>query len=180
MLLPIAIQHSSLNVNSFRAEDLSRYQSLVREVFEIRSNNKTLTFLPDKRLRTTSEADDLLQNMLLNAHVGRGQTCFIRQNQNNELIGIIEIIPPHVAREYYELSNYPYFIEFYLKSQLTGRSVMSKILPLIIRALNVQGISSIAAVVNRANLPALRLLGKSGFIFHGTFDPFQDLYINQR
>jgi len=179
MLLPIAIHDSALTVNSFRAEDLSRYQSLVQEVLEIRSNNKTLKFLPDKRLRNTSEADDLLRNMLLNAHVGRGQTCFIRQNQNNELIGIIEIIPPHVAREYYELEDYPCFIEFYLKSQLTGRSVMSKILPLIIRALNVQGITSIAAAVNRANLPALRLLGKSSFTFKKTFDPFQDLYINQ-
>ena len=179
MLIPISIQHSLVTVDSFRAEDLSRYQSLVQEVLEIRSNNKTLTFLPDKRLRNASEADDLVRNIVLNAYVGRGQTCFIRQKEINELVGIIEIIPPHVAQEYYELDDYPYFIEFYLKHRLTGRSVMSKILPLVIRSLSDQGITSVAAVVNRANLPALRLLGKSSFTFKKTFDPFQDLYINQ-
>ncbi|AZI26435.1 N-acetyltransferase [Pedobacter sp. G11] len=179
MLLPIAIKHSSLTVNSFSAEDISRYQSLVEEVLEIRSNSKTLKFLPNKRIKNSSEAGHLLQNMLLNAYVGRGQTCFIRQNKNNELVGIIEIIPPHVAREHYELEHYPYFIEFYLKHQLTGRAVMSKILPLIIRTLNDQGITVVAAVVNRANLPALRVLRKNRFTFQKMFDPFQDLYINQ-
>jgi len=66
MLLPLSIQYSSLTVHSFRAEDLSRYQSLVQEVLEIRSNDKTLKFLPNKRIKNAFEANDLIQHMLLN------------------------------------------------------------------------------------------------------------------
>ena len=53
---------------------------------------------------------------------------------------------------------------------------MSKLLPKVLQALQKQGIPSVAAVVNRRNYAASKLLAKCGFHYRKPFDVFQDFY----
>ncbi|WPU99046.1 GNAT family N-acetyltransferase [Mucilaginibacter sp. cycad4] len=172
----IYLENENLLIHPFRPDDLQRYDELVSEVFAILSDEDTLKYIPEKRLLSISHAENWLQGTIINFHSGRNRVHFITSKKNGRLIGLIDIIPPAVAREYYTLSRYPFFIEFYLKGSAKGKAVMTNLLPLVIAYLKAEGIENVAAVVNRRNYAASKVLRRSGFIFQSGFDPNQDLY----
>jgi len=75
---------------------------------------------------------------------------------------MIELISPQNAEQHYKLDQYPYFLEFCISSEHSGKGIMSSILPKLIRQLNKHGIDNIGAVVNPDNLSAIKVLRKSG------------------
>lgn len=89
---------------------------------------------------------------------------------------MIDIVSPDKARKHYRLKQYSYFIEFYLKSNAKGRKIMTGLLPHIIVQLQQREIQHLAAVSNRQNHAALKVLGRAGFEYKSTFDARQDLY----
>ncbi|MDT3401212.1 GNAT family N-acetyltransferase [Mucilaginibacter terrae] len=156
-------------------EQLTRV-GLAMDIFELLSEKELLRYLPEKRVKSVHDAESWLGSTLLNLQCGRNQTHLIISKKKNQLIGVIDIIPPAVAKEHYQLNNYPYFIEFYLRKSVTGKSLMSGLLPQVIRLLRSSGIQDIAAIVNRNNTAALKVLQKSGFDRSAIFDLEQDLY----
>lgn len=95
----------------------------------------------------------------------------------NHHVGIIDLIPPDIARPYYDLDSYPHFIEFYLTGTFSGKSVMTDLLPMITADCFKQGIPAIAAAVNLQNASTVKVLSHAGFRYAKVFDPQQDLYI---
>ena len=149
---------------------------LTEDLFNLLSDKETLRYLPEKHISSVQEAEQWLCTTLLNIHCGRNQTHLIISRNSRRLIGIIDIIPPLVAKEYYRLGDYPYFIEFYLRRSVTGNSLMSNLLPKVVQLLKDNGINSIAAVVHRQNSAACKVLRRSGFQKEQWFDLNQDLY----
>lgn len=172
----IQFEDEDLQIHAFRPEDIGRYEAIARDLFTILSNDTTVKYVPSKRLNTLADAEALLQMMILNHHSGRNQSFFISIKASEKVIGILDLIPPEVAMEHYTISQYPYFIEFYLSKDYTGCQIMSTILPLVMDALIDQGITNIGAIVNRRNIAARKILEKSSFTFSNQFDRVQDFY----
>ncbi len=91
-------------------------------------------------------------------------------------MGVIDLIPPVVAMEHYEMEIYPFFIEFYLKGNASGKKLMSRLLLKVLEHLRLDGENAMAAVVDRRNIAATKVLKRSGFYHDGKFDPVQDIY----
>jgi L-amino acid N-acyltransferase YncA len=70
-------------------------------------------------------------------------------------------------------------VEFYLKGSTRGKALMSRLLPTVVSRLQRDGITDLAAVVNRGNIPATKVLKHSGFMLAGAFDQTQDIYLFQ-
>ncbi|HWV73006.1 MAG TPA: GNAT family N-acetyltransferase [Pseudosphingobacterium sp.] len=177
MLQPIILETEQFHVHSFRVEDIENYQQLAIDVLSVFSDPFTLKFVPDRRLHSLEEAEGFVKAMFINHHVGRNHLHFISSKKIERVIGIIDLISPAVAREHYDLPEYPYFIEFYLMEMLSGRSVMTEILPKITQHVHQQGIEEIGAVVNRNNKAAIKVLERALFRFKGKFDIAQDYYL---
>ena len=172
----ICLEKANFTIRPFGPDDLLRYDQLVMEIYQILSNDETLKFLPNKRLTNIQEAKNWLNGSILNIYNGRNVVHYITSKITGKLVGIIDLIPPSVAREYYNLLEYPYFIEFYLNGNAKGKSVMTNLLPVIIKQLTIKGIKNIGAVVNHKNYAAGKVLERSGFKLHSDFDPYQHLY----
>lgn len=86
------------------------------------------------------------------------------------------MISPEVAKEHYQLDEYPFFIEFYLGASATGCYVMTEILPPVVDSILGQGIPRIGAVINRQNIAAKKVLENVQFFYKAQFDVLQDLY----
>jgi len=179
MLKPILLENDQWLVHAFRSDDLGRYERMAGDLFSILSDEHTLRYLPEKRLHTIREAESLLRGMIFGHHAGRRNVYFITAKEQQRVIGMIDILAPDMAREHYRLDHYPHFIEFYLKGTASGRSVMSSILPPIVKDIRQQGIAVIGAAVNRKNYAAKKVLERSGFRYQSGFDLLQDLYICQ-
>jgi ribosomal-protein-alanine N-acetyltransferase len=177
MLQPICLENEQVYIHPLRPEDISRYEHLVKEIFQIMSDDETLHFIPEKRLGSLQEAENWLNGAILNFHCGRNYLHFISDKVTGRLLGMVDIVTPEKAKEYYLLDSYPYFIEFYLKGKARGRKIMSGILPLIIDELQERSISFIAAVINSRNLAAQKVISKAGFEYQSRFDARQDLYL---
>jgi RimJ/RimL family protein N-acetyltransferase len=54
---------------------------------------------------------------------------------------------------------------------------MSRLLPKVTAHLRNEGVDELAAVVNRQNLAAHKILKRSGFRLQGRFDHLQDIYL---
>lgn len=176
MFKPFTFENENYLIHSFRPEDLNRFTQITKEVFCILSDDHTLKFVPNKRLNTLQQAELFLQTMLINAHAGRNYLHFITDKKNDKVVGIIDLISPEVAQEHYQITHYPFFIEFYLSSFASGCYLMTTLLPPIIDQILAQGIPNIAAVVNRNNIAAKKVLEKAHFSYKEPFDPIQDLY----
>ncbi|TWR26735.1 GNAT family N-acetyltransferase [Mucilaginibacter achroorhodeus] len=172
----ISLELDDLSIRRIDQIALNDYPHLVRHIFELLSDKATLRFIPEKEVIDLKSARQWLLTSLMNSQCGRNQTHLIHSLTSGDLLGIIDIIPPNVAREYYQLKNYPFFIEFYLKSTVFGRSIMSDLLPKLVDKLQDRGVQPLAAVVNRKNIPARKVLSRSGFAFEHSFDQLQDLY----
>jgi len=176
MFLTLFLTHENLLLHPFRADDLARYDQLAEQIFKILSDDETLRFIPEKRLLSIAAAKQWLNGAIINLHSGRNSIHFITCKNTGALVGIVDIIPPAVAKEYYHWHHYPFFIEFYLDANEKDKAIMTSLLPLIVADLKQQGIQHIAAVINRKNIAARKVLGKSGFIYAAAFDPIQDFY----
>lgn len=172
----ISLELDDLSIRRIDQIALNDYPHLARHIFELLSDKATLRFIPEKEIIDLKSARQWLLTSLMNSQCGRNQTHLIRSRTSGDLLGIVDIIPPNVAREHYQLNDYPFFIEFYLKSTVFGRSIMSDLLPKLVDKLQDRGVQPLAAVVNRKNIPACKVLSRSGFAFEHSFDQFQDLY----
>ncbi|MBL4678256.1 MAG: GNAT family N-acetyltransferase [Mucilaginibacter sp.] len=171
-----AIEQDTHRIDPLGAADVRQYEQLAQEIFQLLSDEHTLQFLPEKKLSSLSAAKNWLSAAILNFHSGRNQVHLIRSQVNGKLLGIIDVIPPVVAQEHYQLSRYPYFVEFYLNGNARGQALMSRLLPKVVSRLQGEGIEELAAVVHRLNVPAAKVLKRAGFKLAGAFDPVQDIY----
>ncbi|TDO24483.1 GNAT family N-acetyltransferase [Pedobacter duraquae] len=176
MLKPIHFETDNFVIHPFGAEEFERLDQLAEEIFAILSDEKTLTFIPSKRLNNLEETKAFLRISLVNFHTGRNFLHFITSKQEHKVVGIIDLISPAVAKEHYKIDRYPYFIEFYLSSFASGCYIMTQLLPVVVESILDQGIPTLAAVVNRQNTAAKKVLQKAKFKLKNRFDIVQDYY----
>jgi RimJ/RimL family protein N-acetyltransferase len=112
----------------------------------------------------------------VNFYTGRNFIHLIRHTLTGKIVGIIDVLSPALVMTYYRLSSYPYSLEFYVKAEFQGDSVMSKILPLVLQKIKKQNINTIAAVADKGNVAARKVLEKSGFSNIQPFDLKKDLF----
>ncbi|HEX8018615.1 GNAT family protein [Mucilaginibacter sp.] len=170
-------ESKTYRIDPLGAGDILQYEKLTTEIYQLLTDEHTLQFLPEKKLHSVDAARNWLNAALLNFYSGRNQVHLIRSAAGGTLVGVIDLIPPAVAREYYCLADYPFFIEFYLKSSESGKALMSRLLPKILSHLVQDGITELAAVVNRQNIAAGKVLKRAGFRHSGHFDQVQDIYL---
>ncbi|UOE50984.1 hypothetical protein MTO98_07830 [Mucilaginibacter sp. SMC90] len=139
------------------------YDKLVKEIYQLLSDDDTLYYIPEKRINALADAETWLKAAILNFHCGRNFIHFITDRISGKLLGIIDILSPEVAMDNYRLDNYPYFIEFYLSGTERGKKIMSSILPDLIGKLGNREIIELGAVVNRRNIAAIKVLTRTGF-----------------
>jgi RimJ/RimL family protein N-acetyltransferase len=176
MFEPVNFTVEDFEISPLKGEDLPRFDVLAEDVYAILSDEQTLHFIPEKRLNNTDEAMQWLKLALLNFHSGRNYIHLIRNRSTGNIAGIIDVLSPTLVREYYHLSSYPYFVEFYIKGEHQGSSLMSKILPRVVQLIKKQDIDIIAAVADRNNFAARKVLEKSGFAIVKRFDSTKDLF----
>lgn len=176
MIEPLLYETERILIHPFRAEELERFDSLAVEVFSVLSDEKTLRYIPQKRLSNISDAELYLQTMLMNFHAGLNYLHFITDKKLGKVIGLIDLISPEVASQHYLMDDYPFFIEFYLGGDASGCYIMTDILPPVVECLLRRGISRIGAVVNRNNVAARKVLEKARFSYIAPFDVLQDFY----
>lgn len=176
MLKSIHFSVEEFEVSPLNGNDLVRLDQLAKDVYAILSDEQTLRFIPEKRLNNKEEAMQWLKLSLLNFHSGRNYVYLIRTKVTGKVAGIIDVLSPAFVREHYQLSSYPYFVEFYIKGELQGGSLMSKVLPEVLRAVRKQNIDVIAAVADRNNFAAQKVLERSGFANIEAFDATKDLF----
>ncbi|MBB6271894.1 RimJ/RimL family protein N-acetyltransferase [Pedobacter cryoconitis] len=176
MIASIYLDNPKFLIHSFRPEDLSHFEQLTKDIFDILSDEQTLKFIPGKRLKSLQEAEFFLQAMIVNYHSGRNYLQFIRHKELDKVIGMIDLISPEVAKEHYSMDQYPFFLEFYLAGFASGQHIITEILPLVIEKLTHQGIAKIGAVVHKENIAARKVLVGANFTFKMPFDLAQDVY----
>jgi len=173
---PINITVGNIQVCALNADDIPRFADMANEVFEILSDDTTLKFIPEKKLKNALEAEKWLQSSVINYYTKRNYIHLIRSKESGSILGMVDILSPELIQDHYRLKDYPYFIEFYIKRQARNSSLMTRILPCIVEAMTEQGITKISAVADKRNVPAKRVLAKSGFKYRTKFDIFKDLY----
>ena len=173
---PIYLENNSITLQPVNAADLCTSSTIRDDIHALLSDPLTIKYLPEKKLANRSHAEAWLYGSLINLHCGRNITHLIRSKKNNQLIGVLDLIPSQVAAEHYNLAHYPVFVEFYLSPKAQGRLMMSAILPQVVAALQANGTKELAAVVNRKNVAASKVLVKSGFVKMQQFDIEKDLY----
>ncbi len=177
MFEPIEFESDKLLVHGFRTQDVQALEMIAADVFNILSDESTLKFLPQKRLASIDEAVQLLRSNVLSFYAKKNYLHLVQVKSTGKVIGMIDLISPQVAKEHYRLAGrYPYFIELCLKSSESQQHVMSRLLPAFLEKLQAQRITNVAAIVNRRNEAARKVLERSGFICVGEFDILQDLY----
>lgn len=174
---PITFETERLKIHSFQISDIENHQQLAKDMLTLFSDPFTLKFVPEKLLHNIKEAEDFVKTMIINHHLGKNHLYFITYKELGQVIGIIDFITPKVIKEHYSLQEYPYFIEFYLLEQFSAQTFMTEIIPAMVTAAHNLGIMEIGAVVNRANISAIKVLKKANFIFKDRFDVAQDLYL---
>ena len=179
MLQPINFETETLKIHSFRISDIDDHRQLAADVLSIFSDSFTLKFVPTKRLNSIESAQDFIKTTIINHHIGRSHLHFITSKETQRVVGVVDLISPEVAKEHYKLDDYPYFIEFYLLKFQSGKAKMSAVLPFFIKHLQDNGLDKLAAVVNRNNQAAIKVLERSGFKLKTKFDILQDLYVSE-
>lgn len=177
MLTTFCLENECLLIHPIGPEDLDHYEDRGNEIYQLLSNDETLRFIPQKRLRSIREAQDWLTASILNFHCGQNYTFFITDKRTKKLLGILEIIPPNTARQHYQLSDYPHFIEFYLFPEVRRKGLMTTSVARMLEELSRLNISNVAAVISKDNMAARKVLQNNGFFNFSAFDHQQDLYL---
>jgi RimJ/RimL family protein N-acetyltransferase len=173
---PIYLENDQVTIHGFRPEDLTRYEILVKEIYQLFSDAATLQFLPEKRLNSVQEADKWLKNTILNFYCQRNFLHFITDKKTGELLGMIDIFTPSTIQAHYRLPRYTHFIEFYLRGNARGKKIMSRVLPDLLAELQRRGITEVGAAINVQNTAARKVLTYSGFRLERAFDSRQEFY----
>jgi RimJ/RimL family protein N-acetyltransferase len=176
MLDPIYLENDQVIVHAIRPQELERYETIIKEVYQIFSDQGTLEFLPDKRLRSVSDAENWLKSTILNFHCGNNFLHFITDKRTGKILGMVDLFAPSTISAYYKINQPPYFIEFYLRSSAKGKKIMSNLLPQLLVQLGSRGITAVGAVINNHNHAAQKVLLKAGFCYRRRFDIVQGLY----
>jgi ribosomal-protein-alanine N-acetyltransferase len=176
MFNPVNLTVEDFEISPLKGDDLHRFDIMAEEVYAILSDEQTLHFIPEKRLNSKQEAITWLQLSTVNFYTGRNFIHLIRSKTTGIIVGIIDILSPSLVRDHYQLPSYPYFVEFYIKGELQGGSLMSKILPKVLQVIKNQNINVIAAVADRNNFAARKALERSGFDNIKRFDSTKDLF----
>ncbi len=176
MLKPIRFIVEEFEVSPLNGYDLERLDHFAHDIYAIHSDEETLRFIPEKRLNNKEEAMQWLKLSILNFHSGRNYIHMIKNKVTGRIVGIIDILSPTLVKQNYLLSSYPYFVEFYIKADHQRGSLMSKVLPKVLQEAKTQQIDGIAAVADRKNFAARKVLEKSGFAKVGPFDSNKDLF----
>jgi hypothetical protein len=116
MLDLIYLENDQVIVHTVRPQELERYETIIKEIHQIFSDGGTLEFLPKKRLRSVSDAENWLKITILNFHCGNNFLHFITDKKSGKLLGMVDIFAPSTIRACYKIHQPPYFIEFYLRS----------------------------------------------------------------
>lgn len=178
MFSPVNITVEEFQISPLKGDDLQRFDIMAEEICEILSNEQTLHFIPEKRLHSKDEAVKWLQLSIVNFYTGRNFIHLITHLETGKIAGIIDVLSPKLVREHYRLSSYPYFVEFYIKGELQGGAIMSRILPQVLEFIKTHDIDVIAAVADKDNFAARKVLEKSGFTNIERFDATKDLFIS--
>jgi len=173
---PIYFENSRYLIHGFRPIDLERFADLTAEVFRILSDERTLRYIPFKRMGSLKETEAFLREMVISFHTGKNLLHFITDKATGTVVGMIDLISPALAREHYRINDYPFFVEFYLGSFASGCYLMTELLPAVVEQLLEGGIGRIGAVVNRRNIAAKKVLKKARFKKKHVFDLEQDFY----
>lgn len=176
MSYSIHYENADYLIHSFRPAELDRFDALSAEVFRILSDDHTLRYIPSKRMESVQETEFYLRTMVINFHTGKNLLHFITDKKSGQVVGMIDLISPEMAREHYRISEYPFFVEFYLGSFVSGCYLMTELLPAVVEQLLAGGIGRIGAVVNRRNIAAEKVLKKAKFKKKHAFDLEQDFY----
>jgi len=176
MLDPIYLENDQVIVHAIRPQELERYETIVKDIYQIFSDQGTLEFLPDKRLRSVSDAENWLKSTILNFHCGNNFLHFISDKSSGKILGMVDIFAPSTISAYYKINQPPYFIEFYLRSSAKGKKIMTKLLPQLMTELKSRGIATVGAVINNHNHAAKRVLLNAGFCYRSKFDIIQGFY----
>jgi RimJ/RimL family protein N-acetyltransferase len=176
MLKPIRFIVEEYEVSPLNGYDLERLDHFAHDIYAILSDEETLRFIPEKRLNNKEEAMQWLKLSILNFHSGRNYIHMIKNKVTGRIVGIIDILSPTLVKQYYLLPSYSHFVEFYIKGEYQGGSLMSKVLPKILQVIEYQQIDVISAVADRKNFAARKVLAKSGFAEVGPFDSNKDLF----
>lgn len=177
MIEPISLEYQGWQIHSFRPEEFARDTQLIKEIYRLLTDQRTLQFLPKKRIHALAEAENWLKSAILNYYCGKNFIHLITEKATGKLAGVIDIMPPETSMEHYELSEYFFFVVFYLNSKVTGNNQMSSVLPLFPEAMLQQNVKKVGATVNRQNHAARKVLLRSGFCYYCRFDILQDLYM---
>lgn len=173
---PIHFENARYLIHGFRPLEMQSFNELSQQVFRILSDDHTLHYIPSKRMESLEETEAFLKAMVINFHTGKNLLHFIRDKSSNQVVGMIDLISPELAREHYRINDYPFFVEFYLGSFASGCYLMTELLPAVVEQLLAGGIGRIGAVVNRQNIAAKKVLKKARFKKKHVFDLEQDFY----
>ena len=175
---PILIDTPQFILHPFGAGQMKKIKSLSQDILQLFSSENPHFFLQHKQLTNAAQAEVLLHTALFNQFNGMGQWYLITEKTNGKTIGIIELITPSRAKQYYQLEDYPYILEFCLANGYTGKGIMGRVLPKFIESLKKKGINHIGAVVDPKNLKAIKVLEKSGINKQSKFNSISSLYHN--
>ena len=151
---------------------------MVGDIYEMRSDDETLKFVPEQRLSDLKAAEDEFNKFLFANSTGVSFTHFITDKFNGKTIGLITIVAPELASRLYKMEKYEWMIEYLLNKNYCGHGLMTSFLKIFVSNMNEQGIKTIGAVCFRNNLASIRVLEKVGFVKKGNFDIYQDYYEN--
>ena len=157
MLEPVHIENDRFLVHTFRAADIKKEKAISKDVFALFSDEVTTCYLPGKKLSSLQEAEVYFRANLLSYHAGKNFLHFVTDKKSQRIIGMIDLISPGLAKEHYRLSHYPYFIEFYLKTEFHNQGIMGELLPEFIKQLEKKNIKDLSTVVNQKNWSAKKV-----------------------
>jgi hypothetical protein len=76
MFDPIDFETDRLLIHGFRPQDIQGLENIAADVFDILSDERTLKFLPQKRLGSLNEALQLLRNNVLSFYAAKKLSPF--------------------------------------------------------------------------------------------------------
>lgn len=174
-LKPINLDNGVIQIHPLRPSDMMRHDELVNDLYEIFGDEDSLPYNKEKFVSDRKT----ISTQMLGVTIGYEQqiryTHFITLKEPNKIIGEIIILSPKSVEPQYKIQD-TWIIEFYLNKQLWNKGIMSGIIAAIVSNMKNQGIDKIGALVDRNNIPSIRVLEKSGFIKRNPFDVKQDYY----
>lgn len=174
-LKPINLDNGVIQIHPLRSSDLMRHNEIVNDLYEIFGDKNSLPFNKEKFVADR----EIISSQMLGVTIGYEQqiryTHFITLKEPNKIIGEIIILTPKSVEPEYKIHD-TWIVEFFLNKQLWNKGIMTGILTTIVSNMKNQGINKIGALVDRDNIPSIRVLEKSGFIKRNRFDLKQVYY----